>query len=188
MKAAVFDFETTGFVLHPASKDSVQPRMIEAGLAVVDQSGEVLESLEQLINPGMQISDEITKVTGITNDDLVGQPRFADVWPQMREKFDQCDIALAHNLPFDYNVLRLELERHQIIDFTWPQYLICTVEENIMQWGRRPKLVDWYKDTFDEKLAQTHRALEDVLALVEIINAQKCIPRVIAASQGALGV
>ena len=185
MKQLVFDFETTGFVLHPLSKLEVQPRIIEVGAALVEGS-DVLDQLAQLVDPGVAISDEITKVTGITNDDLRGQPKFSEVMPRLRSMFEQADFITAHNLMFDRNALMLELHRHQVTDWPWPEIGVCTVEEHIAQRGRRLKLTDLYLDTTGDKLAQTHRALDDVMALVEIVQGIDLESTVAAAVAGAL--
>ena len=166
----VFDTETTGIPLHPAAKDSVQPRIIEWGGVLVDsESGEEVEALELLINPGVKLPPKITSITGITDDDLVGAATFAEAAPRLRPLFQRADALLAHNLPFDYTMMQLDLARAGVLAaWPWPQRLICTVQEHAEEWGRRPKLTELYKWYFGEPLAQTHRALDDVRALARI--------------------
>lgn len=165
----VFDTETTGLTLHPDAPLEKQPKIIEIGAALLDQDGTVVDTFSQLLHPGEDITPEITKITGITNDALKGKPRFTDVLPQLREVFARGFAVFAHNLPFDKSLLMYELKRAGCTDFPWPATEYCTVGMNRGIWGRNPKLVDLYESTMGKPLPQTHRALDDVSALVEII-------------------
>lgn len=168
MNTIVFDNETTGLPLHPTVDINKQPRIIEFGAAIIDENGEVVEKYNQLINPGTEIESVITKITGITNDDLIGKPKFGDVLLDIRALFEKCDIMVAHNLPFDYRMLDFELTRLDFQSFPFPRTKICTVEENREAYGFRPNLQKLYNDTCGKPLQQTHRAIDDVMALVEI--------------------
>ena len=168
MSALIFDTETTGIPLHPAAKDSVQPRIIEWGGVLIDDQGEVQYELHLLINPGVRLPDEITKITGISDSDLIDQFSFAQVAGQLRHVFASADTLVAHNLPFDRKMMELELARNDIQDWPWPRNNICTVQEHAEEWGYRPTLKKLYQWYFDKPLDQTHRALDDVYALAEI--------------------
>lgn len=170
MSALVFDWETTGLLLHAAAPLELQPRAIEFGGVLVGGDGRVLAEFGSLIDPGEQITAEITKITGITNDDLRAAPRFAGVLPRIKELFAAADLMIAHNLSFDMTILQLELRRHAALEgFPWPSASLCTVEAFAPLWGRRPKLTELYLHVMDRPLAQTHRALDDVRALAEIV-------------------
>lgn len=173
MLALVFDTETTGLPKHPNSKPNVQPKIIEFGGALVNvYSGIVADTLQLIINPQEPIEAIITKITGLTDDDLKDQPTFPEVAPQIRDFFARADALIAHNLPFDSTLLELELNRHHIENWPWPKTEICTVQEHAEEWGRRPKLLELYQAATGEPLAQTHRALDDVMALVKVCELQ----------------
>lgn len=167
----VFDTETTGLLLHPEAPLTKQPRIIELGAALVSPSGAVVETLSQLINPGEPLTDEITKITGLRDADLADAPSFAGCLPQLRHIFSQPCAVFAHNLPFDRGMLRNELARAGEVEFPWPAREYCTVGLHREAWGRNPKLIELYAATLGRELPQTHRALDDVLALVEIVVA-----------------
>ena len=167
----VFDTETTGLTLHPEAPLAKQPKIIELGAALLNERGEVVETLSQLLHPGEDITDEITRITGITNGDLVGAPTFKDALPQMRHIFEQAFAVFAHNLPFDRAMIRNDLARTDCLDFPWPAQEYCTVGLHKDQWGRNPKLTELYEFTLNKPLPQTHRALDDVMALVEVVLA-----------------
>lgn len=168
--AIVFDFETTGLLPHPNAPRDQFPRIIEFGAALVStETGEILKTCQIIINPKIQIEPIITKITGLTNEDLAAHEPLEDALPAMREIFGAAGHMCAHNLPFDRGVLRNELIRLGVEDFPWPAAGTCTVEAYTPVWGRRPKLIELYEYVMERPLAQTHRALEDVNALVEIV-------------------
>lgn len=168
----VFDTETTGLTLHPDAPLAQQPKIIELGAAIVcPRRREVIDTINQLIFPGEAITDEITKITGITSEQLVGQPRFVEFEPTLREFFGRASHVVAHNLPFDKAMLMNDLARAGIEGFPWPRGEHCTVGMHREAWGRNPRLIELYESAVGKPLAQTHRALDDVMALVEVILA-----------------
>lgn len=177
----VFDTETTGLPLHPSAPLEKQPRIIEFGGALLSPvTGAVELTVNIMINPGEALEPVITKITGITDEDLKDALPFQAVLPQIREVFAQATGVIAHNLPFDKSLMRFELARVgvQLPDsvmegveiFPWPEKELCTVGAFQEVWGRRPKLVELYEWSLRKPLAQTHRALDDVMALVEVIQ------------------
>lgn len=170
---AVIDWETTGLTLHPNAPLSKQPKAIEFGGMKLDPAtGEVKDALGQLIHPRESISAEITKITGITNEQLVHQPNFEEFLPALRGFFTGCTVLVAHNAPFDRAILEFELARLGVTDFPWPERTFCTVGAYKESWGRNPRLIELYATVMGKPLQQTHRALDDVAALVEIIQAE----------------
>lgn len=169
----VFDTETTGLTLHPDAPVSKQPKMIEFGGILLDRQGRIVEEASILINPGEPLTPEITKITGITDADLIDAVDFDGALPQLRRIFAEATTVMAHNLPFDKAIVRGELARRDILDFPWPQRELCTVGLYKDQWGRNPRLLELYEAVLGKPLAQTHRALDDVKALVEIIQAEE---------------
>lgn len=172
MRILVYDTETTGLLLHPDAPLSLQPRIIEFA-AVALEDGQIVNSGSLLINPEQEISAEITKITGLTNDDLRGQPTFKESLPKIRAAFKGCHRVMAHNLQFDKGMLFNDLARADCKDFEWPASEMCTVELYQGIWGFRPRLIQLYADVMGKPLAQTHRAMDDVMALVEIIQKEK---------------
>lgn len=171
MKAIVYDTETTGLTLHPQAPVDRQPQMIEFGAVLYDIDRRCVEEVVSiLINPGVPLTEEITAITGLRDADLRDAPRFAEVLPQLRRVFGEAGGVIAHNLPFDKAILRGELMRVGCEDFPWPAAEMCTVQLFRDEWGRNPKLIELHQHILGEPLAQTHRALDDVRALVRILE------------------
>lgn len=175
MLAIVFDTETTGLTLHPDAPVHKQPRMIEFGAVIIDTTTyQEVEAISLLINPGEHITDEITKITGLSDADVKDAPSFEQALPQIAEAFAKCSSVWAHNLPFDRAIINGELARIDDHDpFPWPEKGICTVGLYKEAWGRNPRLIELYESVTGKKYEQTHRALDDVRALVEIIVAEQ---------------
>jgi DNA polymerase III epsilon subunit-like protein len=171
----VFDTETTGLTLHPYAKQALQPRIIEFAALKVDEFGNELGELEFLCHPGQQITPEITKITGIKNEDLSGKPVFGAHLAEIKEFFTGVDGLICHNLPFDHALLAGELEICGCTDFPWPRQNICTVQEFEPLWGRRMRLIELYQATTGKEYKQTHRGMDDVRALAAIVSHHKLV-------------
>lgn len=166
----VFDTETTGLPLHGSAPLEKQPKIIEFGAVLFEPAtGTIAEEFNALIHPGEEITAEITKITGITNEDLAGAGTFDATLPSIQRLFKEAGTVIAHNLPFDRSMVKFELARRGITEFPWPPNEICTVGHFRDVWGRNPKLVELYEWSLGRPLKQTHRALDDVKALMEIV-------------------
>lgn len=183
MIGLLFDNETTGLLNHPEAQ--VQPKVIEFGCVAVDcKTGETLLKKNFIINPEEPIEEVITKITGLTDEDLSDKPTFTEVWPEIKQLIEGADVVIAHNLPFDYGVVEAEVARHGL-ELEWPQMKICTVQEYLPIYGYRPKLTQLYEDVMGEKLEQTHRASDDCEAMLEVVLKEKLLERLYTASAGA---
>lgn len=173
--ALIFDTETTGLTLHPTADLHLQPHMIEFGGVYLSlEDGSVLERFSQLVDPREPITAEITKITGITDADLRGAPTFAHYAPALAKIFEGSSICVAHNAPFDIAIINGELQRHRLSEwFPWPARSMCTAGLYVHEWGRMPRLIELYEAKMGKPLAQTHRALGDVDAMVDIIQKER---------------
>lgn len=188
MKALVFDFETTGLPFHPNARPQLQPRAIEFAGVLVDAAGSEHAELTFLVHPGQLISTEITKITGLTNEDLAEAKPFGHWVPQLRELVKRADIFVAHNLPFDHGILAHELAIAGALQgWPWPTHNLCTAQLYEPLWGRRPRLIELFESVTGAKYEQTHRALDDVRALARIVQQEKLID-LIATTPSAYGV
>lgn len=171
LRILCFDTETTGLPKPKRVPLSHQPKIIEIGIVVYEGS-RIIKELSQVLDPKEQISAEITKITGLTNSDLVGKPTFSEFLAELSPYFDGVDIMVAHNAKFDIEMLGNELNRlgeDVNRDFPWPPGIICSVQEYFHHFGFRPSLQKLYGKIIGVELEQTHRALDDAKALSEIL-------------------
>ena len=181
----VWDTETTGLLLPGAAALKDQPKIIElAAIAIHVLSEAEMKALRKqkapeiaeverrtwLIHPGEEISAEITKITGITNDDLRGQPSFGEVYGEIAAFFCGAQAMVAHNLPFDLWMLVNDLRRiGREFAFPYPAQQICTVAAFEHLKGRRMKLDELFKHFTQEEMKTAHRAMADAEALARIV-------------------
>jgi DNA polymerase-3 subunit epsilon len=89
----VVDVETTG-------ASAVYDRITEVAAVLVDD-GRISDVYETLIDPGVPIPALITRLTGIDDRMVAGQPRLGEVVPRLRAALDG-RLFVAHNASFDY--------------------------------------------------------------------------------------
>lgn len=89
----VFDLETTG--LYPNTGDSI----IEIG-AVKIKNGEIIDRYDELINPGIPLSEEITKITCITDLMLKDKRKEEESVKDFMKWVGELPMV-AHNAKFD---------------------------------------------------------------------------------------
>lgn len=169
----VIDTETTDLHSQDALPLDKQPRIIELALLKLnDKTLEEVDHFHELIYPGFQISDEITKITGITNAMLEGKPPIQAHFPKITEFFLGEKILCAHNCEFDAKLMEFELRRYKReFRFPWPPERKCTVELTEHLKGFRLKLLDLYAmATKGGKIEGAHRALTDTRALATAIR------------------
>ena len=143
----VFDTVTTGF--NPGLSDS----MIEIG-AVKLKDGNVIDRFDELINPGKPIDDDITALTGITNEMVADALNEKDATIKFKEWIGNLPLV-AHNATFDRNMLEMayykyglgELE-NPVID-TW--MLSKAINKDCKKHGLSA-LAKYYKIKFDENV------------------------------------
>lgn len=169
-KFAVFDTETTGLTVHQKSNLRLQPRIIEFA-GIITDGVEVLDSIEFLVNPNIPLEEIIQKITGLKDADLEDCAEWPEYQDQVAGFFSKADVAIAHNLSFDKNMLINDCRRFDL-DFAalnFPAIGCCTVEQTMHQYGRRMKLSDLY-EMWVGPYVQKHRAMDDIGLLDQICH------------------
>lgn len=167
MKALIFDTETSGLVENHTIKLEKQPEIIEFYGVIMDlETGEQFQELDLLIKPKFEISDEITRITSITNAMLASALSFEKLHDLIAKLIEEAPLVIAHNLSFDQEMIDLEFERLDLV-LEWPRPL-CTVEATIHLKGFRLSLSALHETLFGEPFAGAHRAKVDVQALARV--------------------
>lgn len=158
----VFDLETTGL-------DLVRDRIIQISYIKVLPGGkEQRENL--LINPCKPIPQEVTELTGISNDDVKDAPSFKDVAQQLSEKMKDCDFAGYNSNHFDIPMLAEEFLRAGI-DFDFSKCRLIDAQTIFHKMERR-NLAAAYKFFCGRKMEDdftAHRADEDTEATYRVL-------------------
>ncbi|MBB6674095.1 ATP-dependent DNA helicase DinG [Cohnella nanjingensis] len=103
MKFAVLDFETTG-------TSSEHDEIIQAGLALIDETGAADSVYASMVKPSKSIPEFITRLTGIGDDDVRDAPAIEDVLAEMVPLLQDA-VLVAHNATFDAQFLQAALDR-----------------------------------------------------------------------------
>lgn len=112
---AVIDVETTG--------GGINGNRLTEICIVLLRGSQIIDKFTSLINPEKEIPLQITALTGIDNLMLEDAPKFHEVAKKI-EEFTHDAIFVAHNVNFDYNVLRNEFRE---LGFYYSRKKLCTV-------------------------------------------------------------
>ncbi|MEZ9544787.1 DNA polymerase III subunit epsilon [Vibrio sp. 10N.286.45.A3] len=148
----VLDFETTG--LSPNMGD----RAIEIG-AVKLVNGEVVDTFQQLMNPGFRVSGFIEGYTGISNRTLSTAASCSEVMDEFAD-FIQDSQLVAHNASFDKRFLDAELDN---IGRDYNGQFACSmlIARRLIQDAPTHKLGDLVRFKNIDNDGTFHRALAD---------------------------
>ena len=160
---ACFDFETTGF-------SPKRDRVIEVAVVTVTH-GTVGPSWTSLINPGDDVELGATHIHGIKRDWIRSAPSFAEVAGTLFSLFDG-KVLVAHNANFDLGFLRSEMSRAQLLakGTLFPHWDTMKAADFAPSLPASRKLVD-VAAAFGVEIANAHQALDDALAVAEIVAA-----------------
>jgi exonuclease, DNA polymerase III, epsilon subunit family len=147
----VFDLETTG--LDPKDGNSI----IEIG-AVRVKDNQIIDRFDELINPNITLSDEITRITNITNEMLVGKPTEEVIIKKFIEWIKD-DILVAHNANFDLSFIKMAYLKYNLGKFNFDVIDTLGISRFLEPYERYHNLtvlMNRYKINWDEK--KHHRA------------------------------
>ena len=155
----VFDLETTGAKTPPC-------RITEIGAYRI-KNGAIVGEFHTLVNPEMQIPPFITQLTGISNQMVRHEPKFAEIAEDFLE-FIGDSVLVAHNAHFDMRFLNHEIGRIYA-DYRVANPHLCTVQlsRKLLPHIENHRLhtVAEYYSIF---IKNRHRASDDALATAKI--------------------
>ena len=148
----VIDLETTGL-------DNSYDKIIEVA-AVKIKRGLIIDEFSSLVAIDTQLSEEVSSLTGITDEMLVGHPQIEAVIPALAEFIGEADI-IAHNAEFD----RSFLVRHWPDERSWIDSI--TLAQIVFPCEPSYSLA-WLTKALNIDNNNAHRALSDALATAEL--------------------
>ena len=104
MNFIALDLETTGTLPYV-------DRIVEVA-AVLFKNREVADVFQTLVNPEVEISPEITRINGITNQMVQSQPIIEEVLGALAD-FCSDYLIVAHNATFDFQFLKSAIEKYK---------------------------------------------------------------------------
>lgn len=110
----VFDTETTNLVRDDKTGEVNEDFAMIQIYAIKYRRNQKVDTYATLVNPGFEISEKITELTGITNEDVKDAPSFKEIVPEMLNFFLDADFIVAWNARFDLDVLQVELDRRDL--------------------------------------------------------------------------
>ncbi|MCX7695624.1 MAG: PolC-type DNA polymerase III [Caloramator sp.] len=153
----VFDIETTGF--NPQTDE-----IIEIG-AVKINNYQIIDRFSVLINPEREISDEIQKLTGITNEMVKDKETIVDILPKFIE-FIGDGVLVAHNAKFDTGFLREKFKKFNL-QFNYSILDTLPLARWLLPDLKRHKL-NIIAEHLGISLENHHRAVDDAEATAHI--------------------
>ncbi len=164
MKILGVDCESTGL-------DPKKDRITELGLVLYDSEDRCPVRISGfLVQTGAIISEEITRLTGITQEavDEYGVPAASAV-AAVSQMATKADFMCAHNAPFDKSFLDAEYERQGKSPLTLPYIDSRTdLPKEAYQLGKSASLK--YLCADHGFLYSAHRAVNDILAMLELLS------------------
>lgn len=193
MKIMIFDVETTGLPIRGETDPRKQPRIVQfaAIVGTVSETDQTIlwereNTIEQKLDPGIDIPYQTSQIHGIYNVDVKWMPKSDTFLKEIVPLMNEVDYIVAHNLKFDeemirYELARLNLEGFQVPDLV-PKGRICTMTvwtpicklPSKGAWYKKPKLMELFQFLFDKHFVGAHDALVDVKAcgicLIELMR------------------
>lgn len=157
-----FDLETTGLNI---SKDQI----VEISLLKVfpDQT-EISKTYR--VKPDVKISDEAFAIHGISNEDVINEPNFAQIGTEIALFMQNCDIAGYNSNKFDLPLLMEEFLR---VDINFDLRGIRFIDvQNIFHKMEPRTLSAAYKFYCNAELENAHQAEADTIATYNVLKGQ----------------
>lgn len=150
---AIVDIETTGGF---GAKNKITE------IAIIIHNGtEELDRYQSLVNPESYIPQNITALTGITNEMVEDAPRFFEIAKTVWD-YTEGRIFVAHNVSFDYNIIKNEFKE---LGAKFQRKKLCTVRlsRKIIP-GKKSYSLGNLCESLDIPISNRHRAMGDTEA------------------------
>lgn len=153
MEFAIIDLETTG--------GSLKNTNITEVAIYIHDGNQIIEEFSSLVNPSSTIPPFITKLTGINNEMVQSAPKFYEIAKKIVE-ITENRIFVAHNVGFDYNVIRKEFKSLGY-DYRRPHFCTVRASRYILK-GHASYSLGKLTNDLGIEIKNRHRAGGDALA------------------------
>ncbi|MDO8826830.1 exonuclease domain-containing protein [Methylophaga sp.] len=158
-KMVLLDCETTG-------GNAIRDRLTEIALIEITNGVET-DRWQTLINPGISIPPWISKLTGITDAMVAGQPTFAEIAEELQQRLAD-NVFVAHHVRFDYGFIRESFRR---LGITFSAKTLCSVKiSRLLYPEQRRHGIDAIVARLGLTINQRHRAMDDAQVILELLQ------------------
>ncbi|MEN9446399.1 MAG: hypothetical protein RL728_911 [Bacteroidota bacterium] len=159
---AIFDLEATGLNI-------TKERIVQIAILKINPDGSE-EKFESLVNPQIHISEEVTKIHGVKNEDVANAPTFKEIAEKIVAFIENADLAGYNSNKFDIPLLAEELLRAgNNFDISTKKFIDV---QNIFHKMEQRTLVAALKFYCNQELENAHNAMSDTTATWEVLKAQ----------------
>lgn len=156
---AVIDVETTGGHLY-------DDRITEVAIYVSDGK-KLIKSFSSLVNPQRKITPFVVKLTGISDAMVSEAPLFEEIAQEILDYTEDC-IFVAHNIGFDYSMIKREFKR---IGISFRRPSVCTVQLSQRVFSNQPSYsLGNLCNNLGIELNNRHRAFGDAEATAFLLH------------------
>lgn len=174
----IFDTETTGLPDFKKPADAPgQPRLASIAAALINEAGEVEQSIYHLVRPDGWSPEVVAKsaaafsVNGLTLEQLQNEGgEIADVLASYDALVDQCTGIAAYGVAFDQKILRAEQRLAGRPDRFGERPTFCVLQavRSLIGAKKPVTLTEAYQQVFGEPLPGAHHAQVDLKATVRL--------------------
>ncbi len=157
-----FDLETTG-------TNVAKDRIVEVSILKVFPNGNK-EGKTWLVNPEMEIPDEVVAVHGISNEKVANEPTFKQLSKEIYAMIRDSDLAGFNSDRFDIPLLAEEMLRAEV-DFDM-KHMVSVDIQTIFHKMEKRTLGAAYQFYCGKNLEDAHSAEADTKATYEVLLAQ----------------
>jgi DNA polymerase-3 subunit epsilon len=157
---AVVDVETTG------GRASGGDTITEIAIVLL-HDGAIKVALDTLVNPERPIPRVVSRVTGITHDDVRDKPVFDDIADDVLSGIAG-RVFVAHNMRFDWGFVSRMVRRTRDVVLHGPRLCTVTLARRVLP-GIRYRNLDNLSHYFGIEIARRHRAGDDARATAQLL-------------------
>lgn len=167
----VFDTETTGI-----APDTT--RIVTANVSRINSSGDVIESRDWLIDPGIEIPAVTTAVHGITTERARAEgtkaaPSVSEIVETLRAYLDSGIPVVAYNAAYDFTILDREARRYELSPLDSPAPIVdpLIIDRHVDRYRKGRRSLEAAAEFYGVRLTDAHTAGADALAAGRVAQA-----------------
>lgn len=166
----MLDLEATGV-------DIATARIIEIALLLVEPDGMPRPLVEDLVDPGVSLSEEVTAMTGITGADLSAHGReplevLSETRAEIERLVEEGMPIVIYKAVYDWPLLGSECERHGLepLPAVPPAILVdpLVLDRHVDRYRKGKRTLGVVADHYGVRFDGAHRARADALAAVTV--------------------